>query len=173
MSIPRHQLVELARWVTSGDLDLRRFYRIAACHPAMGPIAKKLRGLKPLRPPSLFEMALIAITEQQLSLAAAFHIRTRLVKRFGKPIEQVPADREQMLETFRAALEPLRNMLSYQPFIGGASPLFADYIVFGAFQWARIVSPFKVLATDDPVAAWFERCLDLHDGAGRRVAAAA
>jgi DNA-3-methyladenine glycosylase II len=69
-----------------GDLDLRRFYRIAACHPVMGPIAKRLRGLKPLRPPSLFEMALIAITEQQLSLAAAFHIRTRLVKRFGRPI---------------------------------------------------------------------------------------
>ena len=86
MSIPRHRLVELAQWVTSGDFDLRRFYRIAACHPVMGPIAKKLRGLKPLRPPSLFEMVLIAITEQQLSLAAAFHIRTRLVKRFGRPI---------------------------------------------------------------------------------------
>lgn len=86
MSIPLHRLVELARWVTSGDLDLRQFYRIAAYHPVMGPIAKKLRGLKPLRPPSLFEMALIAITEQQLSLAAAFHIRTRFVKRFGRPI---------------------------------------------------------------------------------------
>ena len=29
------------------------------------------------------------------------------------------------------------------------SPLFADYIVFGALQWARIVSPFQVLADDD------------------------
>jgi len=86
ISVSQDRLVELARWVTSGDLDLRPFYRIAASHPVMGPIAKSLHGLKPLRPPSLFEMALIAITEQQLSLAAAFHIRTRLIKRFGRPI---------------------------------------------------------------------------------------
>jgi DNA-3-methyladenine glycosylase II len=42
-----------------------------------------LDGLKPLRPANLFEMAVIAITEQQLSLAAAFYIRSRLVKQFG------------------------------------------------------------------------------------------
>ncbi len=87
--VPRRQLNELARWLTACDLDLRAFYRIVAGDPIMGPLAKRLRGLKPLRPPSLFEMALIAITEQQLSLAAAFHIRTRLVARFGTPIEDL------------------------------------------------------------------------------------
>ena len=46
--------------------------------------------------------------------------------------------RDAGLAAFRAALEPLRSMLGYQPFIGGASPLFADYIVFGAFQWVRV-----------------------------------
>ncbi len=51
----------------------------------MGPVASSLNGLKPLRPATLFEMAVIAITEQQLSLAAAFHIRRKLVQRFGKP----------------------------------------------------------------------------------------
>ena len=51
----------------------------------MGPVARSLKGLKPLRPVSLFEMVVIAITEQQLSLAAAFHIRGRLVARFGIP----------------------------------------------------------------------------------------
>jgi DNA-3-methyladenine glycosylase II len=77
----------MARWLVSAELDLRRFYRIVAPHPIMGVIAKSLRGLKPLRPISLFEMAIIAITEQQLSLAAAFHIRGRLIKRFGAPLE--------------------------------------------------------------------------------------
>ena len=101
------------------------------------------------------------------------YFRESREKRFGKPIEQVPADRDQKLAGFRAGLEPLRNTLSYQPFIGGAAPLFADYIVFGAFQWARVTSPFRTLADDDPVVAWFERCLDLHGGVGRRVAAAA
>ena len=73
--------------------------------------------------------------------------------RYGKPLEEVSAPREEGLAAFRASLEPLRNMLTYQPFIGGETPLFADYIVFGAFQWVRVMSPFKVLADDDPVAA--------------------
>ena len=85
--ICRYQLSDMARWLVSAELDLRPFYRIAAPHPIMGPITKWLRGLKPLRPLSLFEMAIVAITEQQLSLAAAFHIRTRLINRFGTPTE--------------------------------------------------------------------------------------
>lgn len=88
-AIPRSRLEELALWLTSGDLNLRQFYRITAAHPVMGPIAKRLQGLKPLRPVCLFEMAIIAITEQQLSLAAAFHIRKRLIERFGTSIEDL------------------------------------------------------------------------------------
>jgi glutathione S-transferase len=76
------------------------------------------------------------------------------------------------LEFFSAKLEPLRHMLKFQPFLGGASPLFADYIVFGALQWARIISPHRLLAAGDVVTDWFERCLDLHGGLGRSVTAA-
>ena len=81
------QLQERVRWLVSADLDLRPFYRLAAPHPIMGPVSRSLNGLKPLRPLSLFEMVVIAITEQQLSLAAAFHIRERLITRFGTPFE--------------------------------------------------------------------------------------
>jgi glutathione S-transferase len=93
--------------------------------------------------------------------------------RFGKTLEELRAGREAGLPAFRASLEPLRSMLGYQPFIGGASPLFADYIVFSAFLWARLCSPFRLLDENDPIAAWLERCLDLHDGLGRTVPAAA
>ncbi len=89
VSLPRFRLEDIALWLTSGDLDLRRFYRITSSHPVMGRIAKRLRGLKPLRPASLFEMGLTAVTEQQLSLAAAFHIRTRLFERFGRRVEDL------------------------------------------------------------------------------------
>jgi glutathione S-transferase len=64
-------------------------------------------------------------------------------------------------------------MLGRQHFIGGDTPLFADYIVFGPLQWARVTSPAKLLAEDDPVAAWFGRCLDLYGGLGRKMPAAA
>jgi len=93
--------------------------------------------------------------------------------RFGKTLEEVSAGREEKLEAFRASLEPLRTLFWHQPFIGGEAPLFSDYIVAGAFQWARVSSPFPFLAADDPVADWFDRILDLHGGLGRRARAAA
>lgn len=92
---------------------------------------------------------------------------------FGRPLETVQDGRtEDKLAAFRRSLEPLRATLQRQSFIGGAEPRFADYIVFSAFQWLRIVSTFQVLEVGDPVADWFERCLDLHGGEGRSVSAA-
>jgi glutathione S-transferase len=93
--------------------------------------------------------------------------------RFGKRLEEVTAARDSGLASFRASLEPLRSMLGYQPFIGGASPLYCDYIVFGAFQWVRVMSPYRMLAEGDVVEEWLERCLDLHGGLARAVPAAA
>ncbi len=122
--------------------------------------------------PYLGVTALTALHGMQDDENAAYFRQTREA-RFGKTLEEVSAARDAGLATFRASLEPLRSMLAYQPWIGGDRPLFADYIVYGAFQWARVSSPYSVLQHDDPVAAWFERCLDLHDGMGRRVAAAA
>jgi DNA-3-methyladenine glycosylase II len=86
ISLDERPLSEMAQWLVSAELELGPFYRIVEPHPILGPVARSLRGLKPLRPLSLFEMAIIAITEQQLSLAAAFHIRTRLIERFGTPV---------------------------------------------------------------------------------------
>ena len=100
------------------------------------------------------------------------YFRENREKRYGKTLEEVSAPREAQLAAFRASLEPLRNMLTYQPFIGGETPLYPDYIVFGAFQWVRVMSPFPMLAGDDPISVWFERLLDLHAGLGRSVAAA-
>jgi glutathione S-transferase len=104
--------------------------------------------------------------------ANSAYFRQSREQRFGKRLEEVMATRDTGLGAFRASLEPLRSTLAYQPFIGGHSPLFADYIVFGALQWARIASPYRLLDDSDAVVQWFERCLDLHDGLGRKVAAA-
>lgn len=82
-AIPSARLRAIAKQLTSAELDLRPFYALVAPHPVLGAVVLSLPGLKPLRPATLFEMAIIAITEQQLSLAAAFHIRARLVRRFG------------------------------------------------------------------------------------------
>lgn len=101
------------------------------------------------------------------------YFRESREKRMGGRLEDIQAGRDDRREAFRKSLEPLRKMLDVQPYLGGQGPLFADYIVAGAFQWARVVSAYEPLAAGDPIAAWFGRILDLHDGLGRRVAAAA
>jgi glutathione S-transferase len=122
--------------------------------------------------PFMGAAALMDIHERQDGPNAAYFRETREA-RYGKRLEDVSGSRDQHLEGFRQRLEPLRAMLEYQPFIGGQSPLFPDYIVFGAFQWVRVISTYRLLEPGDAVAGWFERCLDLHDGFGRRVPAAA
>jgi glutathione S-transferase len=115
----------------------------------------------------LIGMILLDIWER-LATEDQDYFRHSREQRFGRPLEQVQAGRETRLEGFRDSLQPLRMTLKNARFLGGAEPLYADYLVFGAFQWARVISPFQVLDADDPVHAWLERCLDRHDGLGRR-----
>ena len=103
----------------------------------------------------------------------AVYFRNSREARYGKTLESVGAERDAHLGAFRKKLEPLRSMLDHQPFIGGAAPLFCDYIVFGALQWVRVTSTYEFLEPGDPILPWFERCLDLHDGIGRSAPAAA
>jgi glutathione S-transferase len=91
------------------------------------------------------------------------YFRQSREQRFGMPLEQVSADRESRLPTFRQALEPLRAVLKERSYLGWEQPTYADYIVFGGFQWARCASSFELLAPDDPVAAWRARILDRFD----------
>jgi glutathione S-transferase len=94
-------------------------------------------------------------------------------QRFGMPLEQVTAGREERLKGFRESLLPLRHTLSAQPYLAGAEPAYADYIVFGSFQWARCCSAFELLDKDDVITAWRERMLDRFDGLARRAPCAA
>jgi glutathione S-transferase len=100
------------------------------------------------------------------------YFRQSRLERLGKPIEDVAVEGEAERAAFAGKLEPVRRTLHFQPFLGGDAPLFADYILFGALQWMRVTAGPLPLPQDDSVLQWFERCLDLHDGLGRRVTAA-
>ncbi|WP_431270512.1 glutathione S-transferase family protein [Dankookia sp. P2] len=94
----------------------------------------------------------------------AGYFRESREKRFGMTLEAFVALRAEQLTDFRKALQPVRLALRGQAFLCGEAPAYADYIVFGAFMWARSVSPFRLLETDDPVHAWRGRMLGLFDG---------
>lgn len=123
--------------------------------------------------PYLGGAALMDIYGRLAPVDQAYFRPSRQARFGGRSLEEVSGGREAGLHAWRAGLEPLRDMLSYQPFIGGDGPLYADYIVAGFLQWMRVVSPFRFLDPADPVAAWFERCLDLHGALMRKVPAAA
>jgi len=87
--------------------------------------------------------------------------------RFGTTLEQYALPSAAGVPLLRDGLSPLRAILQRQPYLAGAQPNFADYIVFGSFQWARAVSPVALLESGDPVFEWRERLLDAFGGFAR------
>jgi glutathione S-transferase len=103
-----------------------------------------------------------------VSEADGAHLRRQIESAMKRSLEELSAGREQAVQAFRRKLQPVRKALEARDYLGGAAPTYADYILFGLLQWARVVSPTKVLEDGDVVAVWFERVLDLHDGVGRK-----
>lgn len=96
------------------------------------------------------------------------HLRSQMEGIFKKSLEELYEEREKALLQLGKKLAPARKMLARAPFLGGAKPAYADYVLFGTFQWARVVSDTQVLAPDDILSAWFARLLDLYAGVGRK-----
>jgi glutathione S-transferase len=95
------------------------------------------------------------------------YFRESREKRFGRKLEDIGAEWKTSLAVLRGALDPVRLMLVTQPFVSGTAPGFADYILLGPFQWARAVSPIRLLEPDDPMYRWRERMLDSFAGLAR------
>lgn len=121
------------------------------------------RELIPALIPFLIRDVLDCVSE-----ADGAHLRRQIESAMKRSLEELSAGREQAVQAFRRKLQPVRKALETRDYLGGAAPTYADYILFGLLQWARVVSPTKVLEDGDVVAVWFERVLDLHDGVGRK-----
>ena len=91
------------------------------------------------------------------------YFRESREKLFGRPLEEVVSNRQDRLPRLQKLLTPLRSTLSKQEYLSGETPGFSDYIVFGAFQWARCISAFSLLNTDDIIYIWREKMLNMYD----------
>ncbi len=78
---------------------------------------------------------------------------------------RVPQARERL----HRALEPMQATLKRQPFVCGAAPAYADYILFSVLQWMRVMSPQEIFDNSDPLYGWRSRMLDLYDAYARNV----
>jgi DNA-3-methyladenine glycosylase II len=75
-----------ARRLLGLDADLAGFYALAARDPVLGPLVRRLPGLRPSVSPDPFEMLVGAIAAQQVNLTFAFTVRARIVRRFGEAV---------------------------------------------------------------------------------------
>jgi DNA-3-methyladenine glycosylase II len=65
------------------ETDLSRFYSLAERDPLLRTLARRFRGLKPPRFPTLFECVVNAIACQQLTLTVGIGLLNRLAKAHG------------------------------------------------------------------------------------------
>ena len=105
---------------------------------------------------------------QHLTNEDAKYFRESREKFFGHPVDDLLPHREANIEKFKKGLRPLRLTLKHQDFFSGSSPAYADYMVFGAYQWARQVGGVDFLEGEKYIKPWFEQMLDLYGGLGRK-----
>ena len=84
-------------------------------------------------------------------------------------LEEARERAPQALERLKRVLEPLEAALKRQPYVCGAAPAYADYILFSVVQWARIMSPRVIFDTSGALYGWRSRILDLYDAFARNV----
>jgi glutathione S-transferase len=82
-------------------------------------------------------------------------------RRMGMSFEEALERRDAMIAAAQPVMAPLRRVLRDDAFLGGEEPSYADYTVFGTFQWIRCASDVEVLPAEDPIHAWRDRMLDL------------
>ena len=90
------------------------------------------------------------------------YFRSTREARIGHSFEALHARRAEAVIAFQAVLQPLHATLEAQKFIAGDAPSYADHIVFGALQWARLMSSTNLLEANDPLASWMDAVLETY-----------
>jgi glutathione S-transferase len=80
----------------------------------------------------------------------------------GCTIEELAPRREPAIAAFTTILRPLLGTLKEQKFIAGEAPNYADHILFGALQWARLMSSTPLFQADSPLSAWMQAVLETY-----------
>lgn len=73
---------------------------------------------------------------------------------FGRTLEDIQNDRDELVLGFRNSLVPLRITLKEQAFFSGNVSAYADYLIYSSFLWAETISDFPLLEEGDPLLFW-------------------
>ncbi len=118
---------------------------------------------------NMFRVCVLDIHER-LDPGSRDYFRASREARLGATLEEAHAAREGPLAELRLRLEPARLALRDAPFLAGEAPGYADYCLAALFIWGGSVATLPLLAANDPLRPWLDRCLALHDGIGHGLA---
>jgi glutathione S-transferase len=98
----------------------------------------------------------------QLSAADQVYFRQSRESRLGCTLEELASRRATHVAAFKDTLAPLLGTLKTQDFFSGEAPGYADHIVFGALQWARLMSSTPLLDDGNPLQGWMAAVLETY-----------
>jgi len=87
---------------------------------------------------------------------------------FGCTLEEYCADRPRWLAKFGVVTAPLEATLTEQPYFGGATATYADYVLFSMFQYARLGCSDDFVAEGTALRRWRDELARAFDGLGNR-----
>jgi glutathione S-transferase len=115
---------------------------------------------------------IVADVHERVDPADEAYFRQQFEGFLKTTLEESRARRPQALERLVRTVEPMQAALKRQPFVCGAAPAYADYVLFSVIQWMRVTSPQDIFNSSDPLYGWRSRMLDLYDGFARNTPAA-
>ena len=96
------------------------------------------------------------------------YFRSTRERDLGMTLEAACEEPAAKLAAFQQGCLPLERTLAHQPYICGAAPAYADYIVFSVFQMARLGCPLDVVAEGSRIADWRARMIAMFGNLGDR-----
>ena len=114
-----------------------------------------------------FACFIIDYRDRSLPQDHEYVTRTREAMLGGRKLEEVSAGREDRLPQVPPTLEPFRQLLKQNKWLGGDKPNYADYRALSVFLWTASVAGTPPLTEDDPLRDWIDRGFDLFGGLGR------
>ena len=80
------RIVEISRHLLGLNFDLASFYQRSKHDSVLDEVVRKFYGYRPTLCDDLFEMIVTSISAQQINLAFAFKVRSRLVEKYGESL---------------------------------------------------------------------------------------
>lgn len=85
------------------------------------------------------------------------YFRATREKALKSTLEDMHATRDQHRADFQNNLLALDLMLRQQPYIGGKTPNYADFIVYGSLKWPAECSDYPILPEKPRILDWYAR----------------